>query len=1323
MKKAFIISTILLLSVFVYWQTSKKETNPSFASIQLGEQNHSFTFDEMRKDEIRAKMQRKANGVVKKDKPGEFVKFYNSIRVKPGDDALKYGPNYKLEELNKARQKVMMKSETMLLDWKERGPGNVSGRTRALIIDPDDPTCDTWFAGSVSGGIWKTTDAGESWTDLTPDLPNLAISSLAMAASNTQVIYAGTGEGFFNIDAVHGDGIFKSTDKGLTWLQLTSTMSSDDFGDINRIVVDPLDEKSLIAVTNKSVQKSIDGGQSWRQVFSDNGYRIQQVIIAVNSLDTLYATVNSKGVIKSIDRGENWEYVLDCSNGRIEMAISPTDPSIVYALDEKSNLYMSEDYGASWAGSVIVSGSSDVFLGDQGWYNNTIAVMPDDPSQVLIGGINLYGVTLVGDSIDVRNNVDTIGTASFMRFVSHGNENFGGAAYVNDANYNKAQIEIQFGAGKKQFAHRFTVPVGATSGVSADAYTYQDYVEVPFEVWDVDHNEQLMISFRDQSRNGAFDLTLQNDDLLQGREYLWINDVSYAEQPNSNIAVSGGGHEYNYVFYTWPVLSDGAVWNAQALPNSKIIISSKEWALKKLESDKITYAYSQEDGQAYVHPDMHNILFGQKTEDTTRIIVCHDGGIAYSDDEGIIFVNPEKGYNTTQFYGVDKKANEDRYVGGAQDNGSWVSLEDPSPLSNWIEATGGDGFDAVWHPFTGEVITSSQTNMLYRIGADGQSVSYLDGFVDVADNAPFLTQIGYNPSAPNNLFIVGASGVSYSKDFGDTWNLSVMEDSLWRWNYWGFVEPSLVSPDIVWAVSHMDQYGNMMLSKDGGQSFDAAGNTDSILNRVSGLATHPSNEKSAFALFSYPKQAKILRTTNFGNTWEDISGFENGESQHGFPDVAVHCLLVMPYDTATIWVGTEIGLFISEDNGVSWAYSNNGLPAVSIWEMKIRDQQVILATHGRGIWTVDMFDIQERTALPFFMDVNTTPSSRLLLDYVQPVEYDSLALCVDSTLYFKLPISSSISETQEQQVNVALDSGMHVLQLIAYYDDEVLKSTILPYLYIPYNLAQESYSNSFDQEDNDFIYNGIAIEDYGDLETTMALHTQHPYPENQELYAALRTPIVLKSDDQGHSTQLSYSDIPMVEEGEIDSQFGTVDFYDYVSVMGSKDGKNWIPLSAGYDFRAVKDQASGLGLTVDSEPSSLLFTDRMIDLLTYFEANDTILIVFYLYSDTYTAGWGWVIDNIDIKFDLSTSDNKLIFSDFDIYPMPCSEQLNVRLGEPLVSRKELFIYDMNGKMVKHEMTTNDQYFSINTMALQPASYILEIKSGSEVFRKKFMVLR
>jgi hypothetical protein len=132
-------------------------------------------------------------------------------------------------------------------------------------------------------------------------------------------------------------------------------------------------------------------------------------------------------------------------------------------------------------------------------------------------------------------------------------------------------VEIRFGDGIGQKAHRFLVPEGATAGVTELNYTYQDYVEVPFEVWDIDRNIQLNVSFRDQDRNGVFNLLERNltgTAIEQGREYMFISDTEYDSSiPNDNMTVNGG-FSYRLMYQNWLHLTEGYTWDANALPQS-----------------------------------------------------------------------------------------------------------------------------------------------------------------------------------------------------------------------------------------------------------------------------------------------------------------------------------------------------------------------------------------------------------------------------------------------------------------------------------------------------------------------------------------------------------------------------------------------------------------------------------------------------------------------------------------------------------------------------------------------------------------------------------
>ena len=109
------------------------------------------------------------------DGPSEFIKFHRAIRTKEGEQKPGYENNYQLKELEKGIQHSLSINKIArtegangVIEFKERGPGNVPGRTRGLIVDPDDPSSKTWYAGSASGGIWKTIDGGNSWQWLTP---------------------------------------------------------------------------------------------------------------------------------------------------------------------------------------------------------------------------------------------------------------------------------------------------------------------------------------------------------------------------------------------------------------------------------------------------------------------------------------------------------------------------------------------------------------------------------------------------------------------------------------------------------------------------------------------------------------------------------------------------------------------------------------------------------------------------------------------------------------------------------------------------------------------------------------------------------------------------------------------------------------------------------------------------------------------------------------------------------------------------------------------------------------------------------------------------
>lgn len=939
------------------------------------------------------------------DKPDEYTKYFKAITTKFGENEDNYPLNYRVNELKTAKSKLkalQKDNKAGSITWTQRGPANVGGRTRGLIIDPDDASNNTWFAGSSTGGVWKTTNGGANWTCLTDDqLANLATVWLAMAETDHNVIYVGTGEVVGGSAALQGNGIYKTTDRGVTWTQLASTIS-DDFKFVNRLIIDPTDEDIVLAATNAGVMKTIDGGATWTKKYSSST-RIEDIDADPTTFNTMYATQHDVGVIKSTDAGETWDMVVDGleQGSRYEITVSEINPAKVYLSINASPpmAYRSTDYGATWE-KFVTGGTLPDLLG-QGDYDNIITGHPYDEDVVFIAGVNMFKLDFsdpgtTADSDPLLYRINLFDTYSFLDFINFGAGYFNGAmeaGFENGYDDEFVSVEIRFGPGMTQKAHRFTVPNESTSGVPDSDYSYQNYVDVPFEVWDVTNNIQLMASFRDQEGDGKFNLYERLNDTTNaygelGREYLFVNAVPYdAANPSTDIT-QNAGHTYKQLYFFWPTLAEGGTWDENNLPDSKISISYG--AITEVTGSLTTVAdaygsinnYDQGAGFGTtkipgLHPDHHNLIMLKTDEANEKftIINANDGGLAISEDEGTTFEQLPDNYITTQFYGVAKRPGADEYIGGMQDNGTWATQdgEISSSTSEFIFHVGGDGFECVWHPEDADKIIGSVYYNSFRKtvnGGDSWSGAY-SGIDNVTPfggesqlDGPFISRISYHKNDPDVLFAVGYNGIYKSTDFANSWSKTEI-GSGWNSEYWvenqyvssqHNIEVSLANKNIVWAGAAMSDANGwkIFVSTDQGETFNAVAEySDADLSGfISGIATHPIEDSTAYLLFSFADEPKVLKTEDLGETWEDISGYGSStSSSNGFPDVVTHSLVVMPHDTSNIWVGTDIGIVESTDGGATWNLLSSDLPAVSVYDMFVQDGQVVIATHGRGIWT------------------------------------------------------------------------------------------------------------------------------------------------------------------------------------------------------------------------------------------------------------------------------------------------------------------------------------------------------------------------------------
>jgi hypothetical protein len=297
------------------------------------------------------------------------------------------------------------KNANLGLQWEEFGPDNLGGRTRSLIFDKDNPSI--MFMGSVSGGIYKSVNAGRSWNEVNDQMSNLSIVSLEQGLDGT--IYAGTGENLYYASSgggsrgMLGQGIFKSTDDGATFTQMSSTLpagnGSETWTSVGKIEVDPNDAQLIYAATNGGLQVSNDGGTTWNGPLPGAGLCRDMVItstgtVIAKQLDRTYRVTDQGQTVVEISSAIAGLGDLPRTSRRMRFAVAPQDENYIYAIevdgsDQFEAAHKSTDGGDSWT----VIGTRNQLLNphrNQGRFNNSIAVDPKDKDRILVGGVEVW---------------------------------------------------------------------------------------------------------------------------------------------------------------------------------------------------------------------------------------------------------------------------------------------------------------------------------------------------------------------------------------------------------------------------------------------------------------------------------------------------------------------------------------------------------------------------------------------------------------------------------------------------------------------------------------------------------------------------------------------------------------------------------------------------------------------------------------------------------------------------------------------------------------------------------------------------------------------
>jgi len=356
--------------------------------------------------------------------PGAYkaLSFWTAQRAYPLDDIPDRASFAAFEHAKRLKASHGGDRSTQVAPWTSLGPHNVGGRTLAVAISPEDP--DVVWAGSASGGLWRSTTGGigaAAWQQVPTGFPLLAVSSIAISPTDADTLFIGTGEvynyqnaeifgePFRSMRGSYGIGILKSSDGGASWAASLDWSSAQRRG-VQAVRLDPSNPATVWAATTEGVHKSTDGGASW--LLSLDVIMATDLVIDPSNGDKLVVGCGNfsslgKGLYRTDDGGATWIHEWTGVNppfiGKIQLGISQSSPNIVFAsigsgfsggADEFTWLLRSNDGGDTW---FVVS--IENYATYQGWFSHDVAVHPSDPDEVFAVGFEVWRSTQGGTNL------------------------------------------------------------------------------------------------------------------------------------------------------------------------------------------------------------------------------------------------------------------------------------------------------------------------------------------------------------------------------------------------------------------------------------------------------------------------------------------------------------------------------------------------------------------------------------------------------------------------------------------------------------------------------------------------------------------------------------------------------------------------------------------------------------------------------------------------------------------------------------------------------------------------------------------------------------
>ena len=885
-----------------------------------------------------------------------------------------------------AQEKLALETKDLdVFAWRHIGPWSFSGRIANIAV-PRGQTL-TYYALAASGGVWKTVDGGIHFEPIFEKYGNMSMGYLAVAPSDPNILYLGTGEPMHARSSAHGNGVWKSTDAGKTWtfvgLEKSYYIPKIEVDFKNPDIVYVAAEGKLYdnePDCERGLFKSTDGGKAWVNVFPvmDRGVgdfvmdpRDSNVVIAAayKTFRRTWTYIDRQPgnhLYKTTDGGKTWKKLtsglpLDLEMGRAGLTIFEKNPNIVYArLDEEVNL------GLDQRENVSNFRPGQVFR-DSFYFNK----------------LKTY-----------RIHTEIAKLVKFTPLEAENEQQF--VTKLNDL------------IKDKEFLTKTGADVGRLNQAAKKVHA---------------RNKELMAAVAEVEKM----LKEPDSENTKGR-YQRLNrhvlEILYADvlRNQSPVKKSGVVYRSDDLGETWKRMTEYKIVGGSALVNqteagyyARIYVDQSNENVLYCGDTNVTistdagktFKVSGWDGAFKTHVD-HRALWIDPGN-PGHILSANDGGLAETWDGGKHWHQKET-ISAQQFYDVSVDTSVPYNVmGGTQDNGCWVGpsrTRNPNGVypSDWLYLPTGDGFYAVRDFWNNEYIYyesqfGSSSRMKLKTG-EVTRLAYRRTPEETAAGEPPLryqwnSPIVLSPHNPGIVYVCsqyvhrsltrGEPGSwqtispDLSKNEKDKIELS-RKTNLQYATIYTFAE-SPRRPGLLWAGT---DDGNLQVSRDGGHSwvnitasyYEAGGkpkknikgaripydrwvkrvlpsahDTDTCYVVFSGYRTH--NEDKTY----------VFVTRDQGKTFEDISGGMNAPASDIEED---------PDNPDVLYLATDYGLFVTFDKGRNWVNFSSQAPHVIIKDLAVqkRDRDLAIATYGRGIYIADIFPLKEFKRETFAKDAH-----------------------------------------------------------------------------------------------------------------------------------------------------------------------------------------------------------------------------------------------------------------------------------------------------------------------------------------------------------------